>query len=214
MVKSICSQPNIQIMKKLIILIFAISPLFSLAQKPKMYLKLFGGINTSTLVYRVENVDNDILAGWQVGGGFRVHYRKVFGEIDFTFYEQGITLSPRDDDELPIEEDVNIRMRGFEIPVTLGYVPVKTPVFGWYLYGGFSNMFAMKGRIDYLGEEFKFKPKEAHLHFYNLGARIGTQIDVAMFNFDFHYTIGITNSFREKARTNSHTLTLSAGLLF
>ena len=214
MVKNIYSQLDSIFMKKLLFIIIAMGPIFAMAQKPKMYLKLFGGINTSTLVYRLENVDNDILAGWQVGGGFRVHYRKIFGEIDFTFYEQGITFSPREDDDLPIEEDINIRMRGFEIPITMGYVPIKTPVFGWYIYGGFANLFAMKGRIDYLGEEIKFKPKEAQLHFYNLGARLGTQFDVAMFNFDFHYTIGITNSFREKARTNSHTLTFSAGLLF
>lgn len=201
-------------MKKLLFIIIAMGPIVVMAQQPKMYLKLFGGANASTLVYRVENVDNDILAGWQVGGGFRVHYRKVFGEMDFAFQEQGITLSPREDDNLPVEDDINIRLRGFDVPITIGYVPIKTPVFGWYVYGGFSNVFALKGRVDYLEEEIKFKPKEAHLHFYNLGARFGTQVDIAMFNFDFHYTIGITNSFREKARTNSHTLALSAGLLF
>lgn len=201
-------------MKKLLFFIIAMGPLFVLAQKPKMYLKLHGGVNASTLVYRVENVDSDVLAGWQVGGGFRVHYREVFGEIDFTYYEQGITFSPRDDDELPIEDDITMILRGFEVPLTVGYVPIKTPVFGWYLYGGFVNSFAMKGRINFQDEEITFKPKEANLHFYNLGARFGTQVDVAMLNFDFHYTIGITNSFREKARTNSHTLALSVGLLF
>jgi len=76
------------------------------------------------------------------------------------------------------------------------------------------NLFSMKGRVNYLGEEIKFKPKEASLHFYNLGARFGAQVDVAMINFDLHNAIGITNSFREKARTNSHTIALSAGLLF
>lgn len=189
-------------------------PLFAIAQQPKMYLKLFGGINANTLVYRIENVNNDILTGWQLGGGFRVDHRKVFAEIDFTFVEQGITLSPREDDELPLEDDVNITMRGFEVPITAGYVPVKSPLFRWFLYGGIANAFAMKGRVNYLDEEIKFKPKEAHLHFYNLGARFGTQVDVAMLNFDFHYTIGITNSFREKARTNSHALTFSVGFLF
>ena len=214
MAKNICFQLSRMAMKRLIVIILALGPLCSFAQKPKMYLKLFGGVNTSTLVYRIENVDSDILAGWQVGGAFRVHYREVFGEIDFTFYEQGITFSPRDDDSLPIEDDVNIRLRGFEVPITVGYVPIKTPLFGWYLYGGFANMFSMKGRINYQDQELKFKPKEASLHFYNLGARFGTQIDIAMLNFDLHYTIGITNSFRDKARTNSHTLALTVGLLF
>ena len=201
-------------MKRLMILLLAMGPLFAMAQQPKMYLKLFGGVNASTLVYRIENVENDILSGWQVGGGFRVDRRKAFAEIDFAFVEHGITLSPRADDELPLEDDVNIIMRGFEVPITAGYIPIKSPLFRWFLYGGFTNTFALKGRVSYLEEKIKFKPKEANLHFYNLGARFGTQVDIAMLNFDFHYTIGITNSFREKARTNSHTLTLSVGFLF
>ena len=184
------------------------------AQQPKMYLKLYGGINTSLLVYRVENVESDHLAGWQAGGGFRVHFRKMFGELDFTFLERGLTLSPRDEDDLPIEDDVTIRLRGFDVPITLGYSAVDTPLFDWMLYGGIANTFSLRGRIDYLGETIKFKPKEAELHFYNLGARFGTQVDIAMINFDFHYTIGITNSFRDRSRTNSHFFTLSAGLLF
>ena len=72
----------------------------------------------------------------------------------------------------------------------------------------------MKGRLNYQEEEIKFNPKEANLHFYNLGAKFGTQVDIAMINFDFSYTIGITNSFREKARTNSHTFALAVGFLF
>ena len=201
-------------MRILTLALLCLGPMLTLAQQPKMYMKLFGGINANTLVYRIENVDNDLLTGWQVGGGFRIDYREIFGEIDFVFVEQGITLSPREDDDLPIEDDVNIRMRGFEVPILAGYVPIKTPVFRWFLYGGFTNTFALKGRVNYQEDEIKFTPKEAKLHFYNLGARFGTQVDVAMFNFDFSYTIGITNSFREKARTNSHALVLNVGLIF
>lgn len=201
-------------MRKLLFFMFAMGPMIAMAQQPKMYLKLFGGIQSSTLVYRIENVDSDYLTGWNVGGGFRIHHRKALAEIGFLYFNQGITFSPREDDDLPIEDDVNITLRGFEIPITIGYVPVKTPLFGWNVYGGLTNWFSMKGRIEYQGEEITFKPKEAHLHFYNLGAKFGTQVDVAMINFDFSYTIGITNSFREKARTNSHTFALTAGLLF
>ncbi len=38
-------------------------PAFAFAQQPKMYMKLFIGANTANLVYRVENVDSDILYG-------------------------------------------------------------------------------------------------------------------------------------------------------
>lgn len=215
MEKNIYSQPkSIAILKNVIFFILMMGPLYAMAQQPKMYVKLFAGINASTLVYKVEDVDSDLLVGWQAGGGFRVHKRKAFAEIDFIFFEQGVTFSPTEDDELIIEDDLNIILRGFDIPITIGYVPVKTPLFGWFVYGGLNNWFSMKGRVNYQEQEISFKPKEANLHFYNLGAKFGTQIDVAMLNFDLSYTIGITNNFREKTRTNSHTFALSVGMLF
>lgn len=184
------------------------------AQQPKMYLKLFGGINTSTLVYRVENVDTDVLVGWQLGGGFRIQHRALFGEVDFTFFSQGITYSPREGADIPLEEDLTLTLRGFEIPLTVGYIPVRTPVFGLYLYGGLVNWFSLNGRVEYEGETIKFKPKDLNLHFYNLGARFGVQIDIAMINIDLNYTIGITNGFRDSTRTNKHTVMLNVGFLF
>jgi hypothetical protein len=201
-------------MKKFIYLIFFLGPIAVMAQQPKMYLKAYGGTNTTNYVYRLEDVDTDHLIGWQLGGGFRVDQRAAFAEIDFTFIQSGINLSPREDDDLPVEDPVNIIMRGFEIPISLGYVAVKTPVFKWFLYGGLVNRFSMKGKVEYQGEEIKFKPKEAQLHFYNLAARFGTQADVAMFNFDFSYSIGITNGFRDPVRTNIHSFQLNVGFLF
>jgi len=58
-------------MKKLLFIILTFGPLLVIGQQPKMHLKIFGGINTSTLVYRIENVESDILGGIQLGGGFR-----------------------------------------------------------------------------------------------------------------------------------------------
>ena len=201
-------------MKKLLLLLFLSFPAALVAQVPKMHLKLFGGIHAYNLVYRTENVDSDYLSGWQVGGGFRVTYRKIFGEFDILFVEDEIVLSPRDDGDLDIEDDVKVRFRNISIPITAGFLPVKSPLFKWYLYGGISNSFTLKGRVSYLGEEVKFRPKEASLHFYNLGARFGTQVDIAMINIDFHYTIGVTNAFRDRSRTNSHRFSLNVGILF
>ena len=185
-----------------------------LAQRPKMYIKLYGGINASSLVYKIDNVDSDILAGFQLGGGVRVNKRHAFAEVDFTYIVEGITFSPVEGDDLPVEDDVTILMRSLDIPLVIGYIPVKTPLFGTYLYGGISNRFSLKGEVDYMGEEYKFKPKEANLHFYNLGLRMGVQIDLAMFNFDLNYTFGVTNHFKEKVRTNHHTLMFNIGVLF
>lgn len=201
-------------MKKLIFIILLTVPFMLEAQQPKMHIKLYAGINVSTFVYRVENVNSDLLAGFQLGGGFRIKKRALFGEIDFAYITQGITYSPRDEDDLAVEDDISIILRGFQVPILAGWVPVRTPVFGLYLYGGLENRFSMNGRIYYKDEEILFKPKEAKLHFYNLGARFGTQIDLAMFNFDFSYIIGVTNSFRDRTRTNSHIFMFNVGFLF
>jgi len=201
-------------MKKALLILLLCLPSLLIAQQPKMHIKLYGGMNISTFVYRVENVEPELLAGFQLGGGFRIKKRALFAEIDFGYITQGITYSPREDHDIAIDDDITLVLRGFQVPILAGWVPVRTPVFGLYLYGGLENRFSMNGRIYYKDEEIKFKPKDAQLHFYNLGARFGTQIDLAMFNFDFSYIIGVTNSFRDRTRTNSHIFMFNLGFLF
>jgi len=201
-------------MKKLLLLSIVLAPLLINAQQPNMHIKLFFGFNGSELVYRAENVESDLLGGVQIGGGFRVKYRESFGEIDFGYMIQVINFSPREEDNLPIEEDVELTLGSLDIPIVVGYVPIKTPLFGCYLYGGIANRLILNGRIYYMDEEYKFNPKDAKLHVYNLGARFGVQFDIAMFNFDFNYTIGVTNSFRDRTRTNSHAFMFNLGFLF
>lgn len=203
-------------MKKLIfIIIIAIGPLFAMAQQPKMHIKLFGGWNSSTMLYRAEGVDPDYLHGWQTGGGFRVMHRKAFVEIDVTYLKYGLTLEPNDDPDFDyITDPLDIRMRALEFPLCMGWIPVKKPAFKWFLYGGLVSKFSLKGQYTYQGETNDFKPKELELHIYNLGARAGTQIDIAMFNFDINYTIGITNALKNRVRTNYHGLQFSAGFAF
>ena len=215
MEKNTCSPPNnTWKMKKILITVLLLIPLAALAQRPKMHIKIFGGMNTVKFVYRVEDIDTDVLAGWQVGGSFRIDRKKAFLETGLTFVDYGISLSVLEDAELDFDNTISINMRGMEVPMLIGYIPVKTPVFKWFLYGGINNRFSMKGRYDVFGEKGTFKPKEADLHFYNLGGRFGTQFDIAMFNIDLNYTIGITNSFKNRVRTNSHTFQLSVGWLF
>ena len=201
-------------MKKILFAFILMFPLLASAQQPKMNIKFFGGINTAQFVYKLEEINSDVLVGWQVGGSFRIDKRKAFIETGLTFVDYGITLSLTDSTDLDFEGTFNIQMRSLEVPMMIGYIPVKTPVFKWFLYGGLNNRFSIKGRYNIFGEEGTFKPKEADLHFYNLGARFGTQFDVAMFNFDLNYTIGITNGYKSNIRTNTHTFQLSAGILF
>lgn len=182
------------------------------AQQPKMYLKLFGGTNSHEFIYRTDSIQTDILLGYQFGFGFRISRRKVFGEIDFSFTRFGATLIPIE--ELGLEDDITAQVNSFELPLNVGYIAFKKPVFKWYLYGGLVNRFSAKGIIKFGEEKIKFKPSEVNLPFYNLDVQAGTQFDVAMLNFDIHYKIGITNALRENIRTNLHALYLSIGLVF
>lgn len=200
-------------MKSILFLtLIILSPLFMLAQQPKMNIKIFVGINTNTFVYQTENVNPDLLAGIQLGSGLRVSKKRAFveGDITYTNYGLSINLSVTD----TVFDPISVRMNSLEVPFLLGYIPVKKPVFKWYIYGGLVNRFSLKGNLTYRDENIKFSPKEFDLHTYNLMARFGTQIDLAMFNFDFNYSIGITNSFKGDIRTNSHALQFSIGYLF
>ena len=189
-------------------------PAISFAQQPKLNLKLIGGINTNSFVYQVEGQSADIFTGWQLGSGLRIMKRKAFLEFDGMYQNYGTTVKPFEEIDSTLNDVLDIRMRALEFPITMGYIPVKTPLFKLFVYGGFVNKFSLNGRLKYLGQEITFKPKELDLHFYNLLARFGTQVDLAMFNFDFNYNIGVTNGIKNKARTNTNGIQFSVALLF
>jgi hypothetical protein len=201
-------------MRKLLLIFFLIIPFIVMAQRPKLDIRIFGGLNTTTFVYRVEDVEPDVLAGLQLGLGFRISKKRAFAELDIAYELYGIEFQFDEGIDPEIIEPLTVIMNSLAVPITIGYIPVKSPVFKWYLYGGLVNRFSLRGRFIFEGETYKFKPQELNLHTYNLAARFGTQVDVAMFNFDFNYTIGITNALKGKTRTNMHALQLSIGYLF
>lgn len=200
-------------MRKTILLIFILLPVMLLAQQPKMNLKLIGGINTNSFIYQVEGENAEIFGGWQIGAGARVMKRKAFLEFDGLYQNYGTSVT-LDDSVSSLSGQLDFRMRALEFPLTVGYIPVKTPLFKLFVYGGFVNKFSLNGKYTYGEFEGTFKPKELNLHFYNLLARFGTQFDLAMFNFDFNYNIGITNGIKNKARTNTNGVQVSVAILF
>ena len=185
-------------------------PMLAGAQQPKMHLKFFGGWNAKALVYRAEGAGSDYFHGWQAGGGFRVMKRKAFVEADITFVNSGITYQLGE--EFEIDEALEVRIRSLQLPLIVGYVPVKKTLFKWFVYGGLVNEVSLMGQYTYEGETEKFAPSELRIHTYNLGARFGTQFDLGIINVDMSYTIGITNSLQSRMRTNSHGAMISIGL--
>ena len=212
MALNICSRHKMKTMKKISLLIIILLPLISFSQQPKMNIKLIGGMNTNSFVYQVEGEKAESFPGWQAGGGFRVMKRNAFVEFDGLYKNYGTSVAIPFDSTT--NETLDFRMRALEFPITIGYIPVKTPFFKLFLYGGFVNKFSLNAKVNFLGEKMTFKPKELDLHFYNLLARFGTQADVAMFNFDVSYDIGVTNGIKNKARTNTNGFQFSVALLF
>ena len=201
--------------RRIIISILILIPLTTMAQRPKMFIKAYGGVHDHYFVYRGEEITSDHFVGFLVGAGFRVSYKKVFGEIDFDFIKTGIKFNV-DSTQLPgiSEEVLEFNFNLFELPTVFGYIPVKTPVFKWYIYTGPVQRFNTRGKVLFQGEEVKFKPKDTTLPSYNLDWRFGSQVDIAFINIDFRYSIGVTNSLRENIRTNSHEFSLLLGFIF
>ena len=187
-------------------------PVAGLAQ-PKMHIMAFGGINGNRYIYRDKDVTSEFFAGWEAGIGFRLRKEKAFGELDFAYIRYGAEFP------LEVESDtliVDSYFSAFEIPISAGYVPVATPLVKWYLYSGPVNRLNMgeRVRIEVLGVKEKLKPRDLGLPVYHLMWRFGTQVDVAMLNFNASWTIGVTNAVRGTIRTNHEVLRLTAGLRF
>lgn len=203
-------------MKKFIpILFFVMLAGEALAQQPKLYLKVFAGVNSHTFVYKEEVNTSDHIFGWQGGFGFRVSYRKIFGEVDFHFIRSGVTVFLTDSTEE--ENEINqfdFKLNAFELPLKVGYIPVKTAYFKLFLYSGTAFRFNTKGKLKILGEEIRFKPKEVGLNWFNVDWIVGTQMDIGWLNIDIMYSLGVTNSIKSGIRTNSHEIQLNFGFLF
>lgn len=214
MVKNIYSQLKMKNLRKIVLLLILVLPALAMAQQPKLNIRLLAGINARDFVYRAEGIDPDVLAGWQLGGGLRVSKRRAFVNLDVLFVNSGLTLIPGESGDIGLNDPISMELRAMELPLSAGYIPVKTPLFKWFLYGGLANRINIKGKIRYLGETIKFTPNEVGVHHYNLGVRFGTQVDLAIFTFDFNYTIGVTNAYKDVIRTNSNEIQISFGLVF
>ena len=193
--------------------IFAFCAISVNAQRPKLTLRVFAGPHTHTFVYKEDPNVTDRFGGWQAAFGLRVTWRKLMGEIDFSFVRNKV-LIPLPDSLGLGNEVLAFQLRSFELPLKAGFNFVKTPVFKWWGYTGVAVRFNTKGILDYQGEEYEFKPKDVMLANPNVDWIIGTQFDLAWFTFDLMYSLGVNNALKENIRSNSHELQLSVGLWF
>jgi hypothetical protein len=192
---------------------------------PKLDIKVFLGVGSTTLVPRVPEFElpsGTVVGGrvaetrgsWQGGLSARVRFtNKAFTEIAMVFSRFGFTI-PESELEICLLQNPNNpetcsgleeivgktgRMNSFDIPITAGYVPYRNPYFGLFLYGGLVNKFNIRGFVETDGSRkgLKFKP-------YQVGLRLGWQFDLGPVNFDFNYTLGLNSFTKTDYRTSTH----------
>ena len=198
-----------------------VAPSSSSAQQPKMDIKVFFGASETTYVSQLETGrERDILPGWQIGFGPRVRRRKAFIEILFSFNRWAFAF--QDSDEFGNVLELEAQVNSFELPLIMGYIPYKNPLFKLFLYAGYVNHFntktiATRNANEALGIEeltVKLRPKDLDFAIYQAIARFGVNVDVAMFNFDFNYSISLNSATKTSYRTSYHQLQLNIGYLF
>ena len=196
-----------------LILSFLFCSVLVTAQRPKLHLKVYAGYHSHIFVYQELQKSQDVLHGWQAGFGFRVSYRKVFGEVDFNFVRSGIIV-PIEDSLMVDFDKVELKVNSFELPIKVGVIPIKTALLKWYLYTGLGVRINTKGKFVVGDNEEKFKPKDLGLSNPNLDFLLGTQVDIAWITLELMYSLGINSSLTENIRTNSHELQFNIGIWF
>jgi hypothetical protein len=192
---------------------FMFCSLLAFAQRPKLDLKVYAGYHTHIFVYKEIQKSKDVLSGWQAGFGFRVTYRKIFGEIDFNFVRSRVII-PVDDSLMLDVDEILVKLNSFEFPMKVGVIPIKTGFFKWYLYSGLAVRINTKAKFKVGDIEESLKPKELGLTNPNLDFLFGTQFDIGAVNLELMYSFGINSSLTENIRVNSHELQLNFGIWF
>jgi hypothetical protein len=192
-----------------------VAPQPSAAQQPKMDIKLFLGVGSTTFVSMLETGrERETSGNYQIGFGPRVRRRKAFIEILFSFNRW---IFVENDAESMAK--ITGRVNSFELPFNMGYIPYKNPLFKLFLYAGYVNHFNTKvlAALEVPGEpkvNIKRRPKEADIAIYQAIARFGANFDVAMFNFDFNYSISLNSARTKSYRTGYHQFQLNLAYLF
>jgi len=201
-------------------MVVLMTPSAGVAQQPKMDIKLFVGGSATTFVSMLETGrERETFAGWQVGFGPRVRRRQAFIEILFSFNRWAFAFADVAEDGTPFE--ATGRVNSFELPLIMGYIPYKNPFFKLFLYAGYVNHFNTKILVDGSLQDgsgdsisLKLRPKELDFAIYQAVGRVGVNVDLAMFNLDFNYSISLNSATSTSYRTGYHQLQFNVAYLF
>ena len=180
------------------------------AAQLKLDIKVFLGVGETTYVAMLETGrEREFFGSYQIGFGPRLRWGKAVFEALFSFNRwiyEGVN---------PSLGGVNTQVNSFELPLLAGYIPYKNPYFKWLVYGGYVNHFNTKIIVRRDGQSsLRLRPKADNLAIYQALARLGTSVDLAMFNFDLNYSISMNSATTTSYRTSYHQLQLNLAYLF
>lgn len=185
------------------------------SQRPKLNLKLHGGIHSIHFTFRERELTTENFFGWQVGFGSRLSYREAFSELDINFVRSEITVLVSDSVVQASQLVKGVfQVNAVEVPIKFGWIPIKGVLFKWYLYTGPTVRFNTRGIFRDNGTEVKLKPRDVSIPGVQLNWNFGTQFDIAFLNIDLMYMVGVTNATKTNVRANTHQVQLVFGILF
>jgi len=195
-----------------------VAPSSGAAQQPKLDIKVFVGGSFTTYVDMLETGRvRDTYPGWQVGFGPRIRKRQWFVETLLSFNRWQYSGSM--DTDGSTSGQLTARVNSFQLPFNAGYIPYQNSYFRLLLYGGYVNHFNTKvlaslesPGLPTISE--KLKPKDVELAIYQALARFGVNVDLAMFNLDFNYSISMNSAGTTSERIGFHQLQLNISYLF
>ncbi len=188
-----------------------------LAQRPSLHIKTTMGTNITNYVFKNDVAKERFETGIHGGIGFRMYYRHLLTEIDFHFIRSKVSWLQSETD---LNQQNDFLFNSFDIPITAGYIISKNPFGRHSVYGGINSRFLMKGFNDVVEvgntnpTRRGFKPGQAGLNTAQFMLRLGTQVDVAYFNFDVNYNLGLNKVIRNNERVQSHQLMFAVSVIF
>ncbi len=196
-------------MKKLLVIFALILGLSasSFATRPSFQLGVGGGGNVQIISLNLSVAKvGGYRVGWHAGLLGRVNIGRLYTQFNVDFIRQTNTIYLYDDID-DTNDDINLW--GVNVPLTIGYKIVKTPLFKWRLYSGFGIGFLgkMNGTDDFGFERSDVISPHVTMIY-------GTGIDLAFVYLDFDYRLGLNKLYDIPARSQTHMFSLTMGILF
>ena len=189
------------------------------AQVPKLDLSFQLGL--SEVIFAPRSPDSRAVTtapGLQFGFGARVRHRKRFFKTELTFRYWVVEFTRKIVEQAEADPAIiGTKFVGFslDVPWVAGYIPYKSPLFKVFLYGGYVNQFNLKFRVILPDDRVaKVRVGDAKFPIYQAMARAGAAFDLALFNFDMNYSIGLNSATTGATRTNMHVIQANLGMLF